>query len=67
MSLEKAVEEKKFDVRMVEKNIQRGVITAEDLKAKLDALADDKANALDMDLTTPDPANPNAKGPEIRE
>lgn len=43
--LHDAVEAKKLDTRMVERNISRGVIAAKDQDTALKALPDDSANA----------------------
>ena len=43
--LHDAVDSKKLDVRMVERNISRGVISAEDYEKSLKKLPDDELNA----------------------
>ena len=43
--LHEAIDEKKFDVRMLEKNLVRNVVTEKDAKAVLDRLPDDAENA----------------------
>lgn len=43
--LHDAVDSKKLDVRMIERNIARGVVTAEDYDKSLKKLPDDEANA----------------------
>jgi hypothetical protein len=43
--LHEAVEEKKLDVRVAERNITRGVTTADELQRALDKLPDDSDNA----------------------
>lgn len=43
--LKDAVEAKKFDIRMIERNLARGVITAQDAQATSDVLPDDGENA----------------------
>ena len=43
--LHPAVQEKKFDVRVVEKNLSRGAVTAEEVKKATDQLPDDAENA----------------------
>lgn len=43
--LHEAVEEKKLDVRVAERNISRGVTTPDDLQKSLDKLPDDSDNA----------------------
>jgi hypothetical protein len=43
--LNDSIQEKKFDVRMVDKNLVRNVITDKDLKTHLEKLPDDSENA----------------------
>ena len=43
--LHEAVDEKKLDVRVSERNTTRGVITADELQKALDKLPDDADNA----------------------
>ncbi|HUP56291.1 MAG TPA: hypothetical protein VM598_02485 [Bdellovibrionota bacterium] len=43
--LHEAVDEKKFDVRVVERNITKGVVSAEDAQKAADKLPDDSENA----------------------
>jgi hypothetical protein len=43
--LHDSIQEKKFDVRMLDKNLVRNVITDKDLKTHLEQLPDDSANA----------------------
>jgi hypothetical protein len=43
--LHEAVEEKKLDVRVAERNMSRGVITSEELQKAQDKLPDDSDNA----------------------
>ena len=43
--LHEAVEEKKLDVRVAERNVTRGVISADDLQKSRDKLPDDGDNA----------------------
>jgi hypothetical protein len=43
--LHEAVEEKKLDVRVAERNVSRGVITADELHKAQDKLPDDGDNA----------------------
>jgi hypothetical protein len=43
--LHEAVESKKLDVRVVQRNIDRGVIKAEDAEKSAKGLPDDAANA----------------------
>jgi hypothetical protein len=43
--LNEAVEAKKFDVRMVERNLARGVVGSEEVEKASKALADDAENA----------------------
>lgn len=44
--LHEAVEKKKLDVRMVERNVNRGVLTQADVDQAVKALPDDSENAL---------------------
>lgn len=48
--LHDAVKEKKFDVRMVERNVARGVVTAEEAEKALASLPDDAENAETISL-----------------
>lgn len=50
MSLDKALKTLKFDARMLEFNVNNGVITQEELKAYLAQLPDLGANAVKVDL-----------------
>ncbi len=43
--LHEAVDAKKMDVRLVERNVNRGVMTAEDVEKNLKKLPDDGDNA----------------------
>lgn len=43
--LEDAIEAKKFDLRLVEKKISRGLMKRSELDAQLKTLSDDEANA----------------------
>ena len=43
--LHEAVDQKKLDTRMVERNVARGVITQQELQQKISALPDDGENA----------------------
>lgn len=43
--LNESIQNKKFDVRMVDKNLFRNVITDKDLKTHLEKLPDDSENA----------------------
>ena len=43
--LNEAVDAKKLDVRLVERNINRGVISQDDLEKSLKKLSDDSENA----------------------
>ena len=45
-----AVEAKKFDSRVVERNIQRGHISVEDYKKQVEVLQDDAENSLIVSL-----------------
>lgn len=44
--LKKSVEGKRFDSRLVEKNVRRGVVSNSDVKSYVDSLPDDSANAV---------------------
>ncbi len=44
--LHEAVEEKKLDVRVVERNITRGAVSAEEAKKAVSQLPDDAENAI---------------------
>jgi len=63
--LNDAVDFKKLDVRMVERNIARGVISQDDLEKALRKLPDDEENAewvsLDELVEEPDEAHFNGK------
>ena len=48
--LHEAIIEKKFDTRMVEKNLVRNVVTDKEEKAHVEALADDSENAIYISL-----------------
>ena len=41
---------KKFDVRMLDKNLVRGVITDKEVKAQIEQLPDDSENAVFVSL-----------------
>lgn len=43
--LHKAVEDKKFDVRLIERSIERGLLKREDAKQFAERLSDDAENA----------------------
>ncbi len=43
--LNDAVQEKKFDVRIIEKNVERGVLSSDELAKALKTLPDDSAHA----------------------
>ena len=43
--LHDSIQEKKFDVRMLDKNLVRNVVTDKEVKAHLEQLQDDSANA----------------------
>ena len=43
--LHEAIQEKKFDTRMVEKNLVRNVVTDKDYRAQIEALPDDAENS----------------------
>ena len=44
--LHESIQDKKFDTRMIEKNLNRGQATDKDLKTHIEALPDDTENAL---------------------
>ncbi len=48
--LDDAVEKKKWDVRTLEKNIERGLMTQDELEKELKKLPDDSANVEFVDL-----------------
>ena len=50
MSLDKALKNLKYDVRMTEFNVNNGVISKEELKAHLDQLPDAGANSEKLDI-----------------
>ena len=50
MSLDKALKNLKFDIRMTESNLNSGVISKEDLKAHLSQLPDSAANSEKLNL-----------------
>ena len=43
--LHEAIDQKKFDVRMLEKNLVRNVVTDKEVKSFIDQLPDDAENA----------------------
>lgn len=43
--LNDAIQDKKFDVRMMDKNMSRGEVTADDVQKAVKSLPDDAANA----------------------
>lgn len=43
--LHEAVESKKFDTRMIERNVARGVLSSEEIEKNLKKLPDDAENA----------------------
>jgi hypothetical protein len=43
--LHESIQEKKFDTRMLDKNLVRNVVTDKEVKAHLEQLQDDSANA----------------------
>jgi len=63
MRLKTAIEEKTFDVRVLEKNRAKQLVTEKEFQKHLKSLQDDSANLTEVDLTQPDPAYPNIKGP----
>jgi hypothetical protein len=48
--LHEAILDKKFDTRMLEKNLVRNVVTDKEVKAKLESLPDDGENAIYINL-----------------
>ena len=48
--LHEAIQDKKFDTRVIEKNLVRNVITDKDVKAKIETLPDDAENATYINL-----------------
>ncbi len=44
------IQEKKFDVRMLEKNLVRNVVTDKEARANVEALVDDADNAIYINL-----------------
>jgi hypothetical protein len=50
MSLDKALKALKFDARMLEFNVNNGVISKEELKAHLDSLPDSGANSEKLNI-----------------
>ena len=44
------IQEKKFDVRMIEKNLVRNVVSDKEAKAQAEALPDDAENAVFINL-----------------
>jgi hypothetical protein len=50
--LHESIHEKKFDVRMLEKNLVRKVVTDKEAKTFIDELPDDAANAEFISLDT---------------
>jgi hypothetical protein len=44
------IHEKKFDVRMLEKNLVRNVVADKEVKAHIEALPDDAENAIFINL-----------------
>jgi hypothetical protein len=50
MSLDKALKNLKFDVRMTEFNVDNGVVTKEELTSHLNKLPDSSANSEALDL-----------------
>ncbi|MBI3535462.1 MAG: hypothetical protein HY072_08285 [Deltaproteobacteria bacterium] len=43
--LHKSIKEKKYDIRILEKNLERGAVALEDIEKELKHLPDDAANA----------------------
>ena len=50
MSLDKALKNLKYDVRMTEFNVNNGLISKEELKSHLDQLPDAGANSEKLDI-----------------
>ncbi len=50
--LHEAFDEKKFDVRMIERNVARGVVTSDDVEKTTKKLPDDGENADWVSLET---------------
>jgi hypothetical protein len=48
--LHDSINNKKFDVRMLEKNLVRGVVSDKDVKAQVEQLPDDSENAAYISL-----------------
>ena len=48
--LHEAIQEKKFDTRMLEKNLVRNVISDKEVKTAIEKLPDDSENALFTNL-----------------
>jgi hypothetical protein len=48
--LHEAIDQKKFDVRMLEKNLVRNVVTDKEVKSFIDQLPDDAENAAIISL-----------------
>ena len=44
------IHEKKFDVRMLEKNLVRNVVADKEVRAHIEALSDDAENAIFINL-----------------
>jgi len=44
--LHESVNEKKFDIRMVERNVQRGQVSNDEIEKHMKSLPDDAANAV---------------------
>jgi hypothetical protein len=48
--LHESIDSKKFDTRMLEKNLVRNVVTDKEAKAHVEALPDDSENAIFINL-----------------
>jgi hypothetical protein len=48
--LHEAIDQKKFDVRMLEKNLVRNVVSEKEVKSFIDQLPDDAENAATISL-----------------
>jgi hypothetical protein len=55
--LHEAIQDKKFDTRMIEKNLVRNVISDKELKTSVEKLADDAENAIVISLDDIDDQN----------
>jgi len=65
MELKKAIEEKKFDTRILERNRARQVVSEAEIQTYLKGLPDDSERMDSVDLSEPDLAYPHLKGPTL--